>query len=85
MQGTDTRICHEPHGLQGKGMPAMPIVNILCSAADTAAVTPVCRQSRLTEQNGNLTVDLKLHAHATSEQQAKSSKLESFTSTMSVD
>ncbi len=65
-------------------MPAMPIVNILCSAAHTTALTPVCRQGRLTEHNSNLMVDLKLHAHATSEQQAKSSKLESFTA-MSMD
>ena len=42
-------------------MHAMPIMNLLCSAAHTAAVTPVCRQCRLTEQNGNLMVDLKFH------------------------
>ena len=66
-------------------MHAMPIMNLLCSAAHTAAVTPVCRQCRLTEQNGNLMVDLKFHEQAMSECQANSSKLESFTTATSVD
>ncbi len=66
-------------------MPAMSIVNLLRSAAHTAAVTPVCRPCHLTEQNGNLMVDLEFHEQAMSECQAKSSKLESFTTTMSVD
>jgi len=57
--------------VQGEGMPAMRIVKQLCNAAHKTALTPVCRQGRLTEQNNNLMVDLKLHEQATFGHQAK--------------
>jgi len=52
-------------------MPAMRIAKQLCNAAHKTALTPVCRQGRLTEQNNNLMVDLKLHEQATFGHQAK--------------